>query len=159
MPDPRPSQRKFTSPSSRGNVDVPRPRRPIPKRDMPLPGTKMPKIPTGPSPGLRLSHEENKFADSNDRLAGIYALLSLLTALLFVMYLCLAILKVSGLPPIGPGIIVLGLAMIHLFGIFSQVASNGKTAIGNKALLIAWLGGTAMIVITMILSRMMSPSE
>lgn len=156
MPDPSPAQRKFTSPLSRGNVVVPQPRRPIPKRDQPLPGTKLPNIPAKHTPGFRLSFETAPFSDSGDRLARVFGWLSLITASVLLTLLILGAMGVSWLPDIHAMWIILGFALIHAFAIFSQIASDGRCAGGRIALWIFWLGLGVIMVIAAVVQWIMN---
>lgn len=144
--------RKFGDPPNRGEIDIPNVRRPIPRRDVPLPGMKGLETPVdipdslvlkprGLPPGV----DFHPHAKALGVIAVVLAITALLCTLIntffkaaddFMVWLA--------------GIAITSFFLIHIFGIISQSMSRSRNSLGLAAILLVWGGFAAIVVIAII---------
>lgn len=149
--------RKFGDPPNRGDIHVPNVRRPIPRRDAPLAGTKgldtpidipdgLVLKPRGLPPGVDFYPQ----AKALGVIAVVLAIAALLCTLIntffdatdaFTVWLA--------------GVAIASFFLVHIFGIISQSMSRSRNSLGLAAIVLLW-GGFAAIVVIAIIRRWLS---
>jgi hypothetical protein len=127
-------QKRFPNPEDTSGLPVARSRRPIPRRETPLAGTR---ATLHPKEGdLRsLVTGAGLHEPPPSRSSKVIGWLALAMAVLVPAMTLLP----SALWDHLPWVFILGLAAVHLLGIFSQIYSSGRNLPGAVAIPVAWL--------------------
>lgn len=142
------SYRKFGDPPNRGEINTPKSRRPVPRRDAPLPGTKSLDTPPDAPPGLHLTPRtappEADFSTSAKTL-GILAI-----ALAVLALICTALNTFAAPGENGDRIVIIGVVaifLVHILAIISQTLARWRFSHGLVAVILWWGGLLGIIVL------------
>jgi hypothetical protein len=148
--------RKFGDPPNRGEINIPKPRRPIPPREVALPGTKALDTSAEASPGLVLKPRSQPPGSDfypQARALGVLAVVLAITAL--------AVTLINTFFDVGENtawlvfVGVISFFLVHILGIISETISRSRNSLGLGAILLLW-GGFLLLVAIAIVRRWLS---